>query len=99
MKEVGQPLNLLGLAKAGAGQVAPVPGTGLEVLLLDEGRPATIATASWLAVLEGELIVDLPHGDFRILQQGDSLHLPAGLEVGFEPLKPTVVLRSVPAEQ
>ncbi len=47
----------------------------------------------WLLVLSGELIIDLPHGDFRILKVGDSLHLPTGLKIGFEPLDDVVFLR------
>ena len=81
---VGEPLNLLGLARAAGDSVAVVPGTDLSVRRLAERRRETTATASWLLVLDGRLIVDLPHGDFRILDRGDALHLPAGLELDLQ---------------
>jgi hypothetical protein len=78
---VGEPLNLLGLARAAGERPALVPGTDLSVRRLAEQHQERTSAASWLLVLEGRLIVDLPHGDFRILERGDALHLPAGLEL------------------
>ena len=78
---VGDPLNLLGLARAAGARAVLVPGTDLSVRRLAERRRETTAAASWVLVLEGRLIVDLPHGDFRILERGDALHLPAGIEL------------------
>ncbi|MEJ2292477.1 MAG: hypothetical protein P8Y13_11680 [Deinococcales bacterium] len=81
---IGEPLNLLGLARAAGEAAAVVPGTDLSVRRLAERRRETTSAASWVLVLEGRLIVDLPHGDFRILERGDALHLPAGLELDLQ---------------
>jgi hypothetical protein len=70
-----------------------VPGTTFEVACLTESSRATLERSLWLLVLMGELIIDLPHGDFRILKVGDSLHLPTGLQISFEPLEDVVLLR------
>lgn len=92
MDEVAQPLNLLTLARSHPGGT-PVPGTGLEVLAVQQSVRQRLEQACWLLVLDGELIVDLPHGDFRILKAGESLRLPAGLEVSWQALGGAVVLR------
>ncbi len=89
---VAQPLNLLRLAK-GNPTGSSVPGTRLEALYLTEAAKHRLNEPWWLLVLEGELIVDLPHGDFRVLKVGDSLHLGAGLSVGLEPVENVVALR------
>ncbi len=48
----------------------------------------------WLLVLEGELIIDLPHGDFRVLKVGDSVHLgdERGEQITLTPLQEAVFL-------
>ncbi len=84
MSTVAEPLSLLGLARAAGEDAVGVPGTDLEVRSLRRPRRATTAEPAWLLVLDGRLIVDLPHGDFRILERGDTLHLPAGLEVALQ---------------
>lgn len=88
---VGEPLDLVALAR-GSGR-ARVPGSDLEVAALDATTPERLERPTWLLLLAGELIVDLPFGDFRKLAVGESLELPAGLRVSFEPLEPSVVLR------
>lgn len=70
------PLNLLNLAKAEPGLPKSALTRDLSVQALTE--TITLAPAGlWLLVLEGELIVDLPHGDFRVLKVGDSVRLEA----------------------
>lgn len=87
-----QAINLLTLAK-GDPAGSSVPGTELEALYLTEREQRELAEPWWLLVLEGELIIDLPHGDFRILKAGDALHLEAGLALGLQPLEAVVALR------
>jgi len=89
---VGEPLNLLGLARAAGEGAALVPGTELSVRRVAERREEALPSASWLLVLEGRLIVDLPHGDFRILERGDALHLPAGLTLTLQPVEGEALL-------
>ncbi|HEX7004444.1 MAG TPA: hypothetical protein VF168_09695 [Trueperaceae bacterium] len=91
-RRVEKPLNLPGLARTGAGAPQSVPGTRFEVSLLETRTSSTLAEGRWLLLLAGELIVDLPHGDFRILAEGDALRLPAGLEVACQPVRPSVLL-------
>jgi len=86
---VSAPLNLLHLAKT-------EPGTpnalfhDLSVQAIAE--PTTLAPADrWLLVLEGKLIIDLPHGDFRVLGVGDSVQLRAERAV-LTPLQAAVFL-------
>lgn len=88
--EVGQVLSLISLAKSE--QRFAVPGSNLEVLSVPSRQTHELSTSLWLSVLEGDLIIDLPHGDFRTLKPGDCLSLPAGITVHFEPLEFTVVL-------
>lgn len=84
------PLNLLDLAKAHPGDAKSTLQRDLWVRALRE--PLTIAPADfWLLLLEGELIVDLPHGDFHILKVGDSVRLNAQRAV-LRPLRDAVVL-------
>jgi hypothetical protein len=86
------PLNLLTLARTGGGSGQVVPGTRFEVTLIDKRAKERLSYDRWLLLLSGELIIDLPHGDFRILHAGDSLHLPEGLDVAYQPVEPAVVL-------
>jgi hypothetical protein len=90
--DIPQPLNLLSLAKS-SDQASSIPNTPLEVFSLNKKQVITLEQNLWLLVLEGELIIDLPHGDFRMLNVGDSLQLAKGLTVKMEPLEETVMLR------
>lgn len=87
----GDPLNLLHLARGDPGNPKAVPGTDLQVQALAEPVPLDGAPI-WLLLLEGKLIVDLPHGDFRLLKVGDSLALHAP-HATLTPLEAAVVLR------
>ena len=87
------PLNLISLAKSGAGEVQAVPQTDFKVQVLGEPQPLVLDSDLWLLILEGDLILDLPHGDFRTLKKGDSLLLKAPLEATLTPLEDTVILQ------
>lgn len=87
-----QTLNLLSLARTSPGEPTVVPGTDLKVRALTKVTQLKLTVPLWLVVLEGDLIIDLPFGDFRNVQQGDSLRLEAGLELTLTPLKETVLL-------
>lgn len=89
-----EPLNLINLARAAGGGLRPVPGTDFDVQAVLSPSKQTLARGLWLLVLQGELVVDLPHGDFRHLKRGDSLQLTAGLEVTLTPIGDTVLLRA-----
>jgi hypothetical protein len=90
--DIPQPLNVLSLARS-SDKAAGLPNTGLEVLSLSKKQTFTLEKNTWLLVLEGELIIDLPFGDFRHLNVGDSLQLAKGLQIKMEPLEETVILR------
>ena len=84
------PLNLLNLAKAEPGHAKSALAEGLSVQALSEPLKLTPVKV-WLVVLEGELIIDLPHGDFRVLKVGDSVKLDSA-EVTLTPLQSAVFL-------
>ena len=91
---VAQPLNLVALARANP-KGSAVPGTKLEAIIVEQEAMHELPSTIWLMVIQGELIIDLPYGDFRLLKKGDSLHLEKGTKVSFEPLKEVVALRQV----
>jgi hypothetical protein len=92
MTDIPQPLNVLSLARS-SDKASSIPNTNLELLALRKAQHLTLEHNLWLLVLEGELIIDLPFGDFRVLKVGDSLQLAKGLQVKMEPLEETVILR------
>jgi hypothetical protein len=92
MTDIPQPLNILSLARS-SDKASSIPNTSLEVFSLKKKQTVMLEKAMWLLVLEGELIIDLPFGDFRVLKVGDSLQLAKGLQVKMEPLEETVILR------
>lgn len=89
-QEIAQPLNIIQLAKGS--QQTGVVGTDLQVRAIREVVEETIARDTWLLLLQGELIIDLPHHDFRILRVGDALTLPEGVHVSFNPVQESIVL-------
>jgi hypothetical protein len=91
MSRPQEALNLVSLAKAAGGGAKAVPGTALKVRVVEKGAEV-LASDRWLLVLEGELIIDLPHGDFRHLKVGDSLRLEADTPVSYTPMRETVIL-------
>ena len=85
-----EPLNLLNLAKTEPGISKSALEHDLSVQALTE--PLTLSPAKvWLVVLEGSLIIDLPHGDFYNLKVGDSVRLEAE-QVTLTPLQDAVFL-------
>lgn len=85
-----EPLNLLNLAKTEPGRAKSALEHDLSVQALTE--PLTLSPAKlWVLVLEGSLIVDLPHGDFYTLKVGDSVRLDAE-RVTLTPLQGAVFL-------
>ncbi len=90
---VAQPLNVISLAKSNpSGSV--IPGTQLEACIVSKQSKHELKQDLWILVLQGELIIDLPYGDFRLLKKGDSLHIEAGTSISFEPLDEVIVLRT-----
>lgn len=87
-----KPLNLPSLARTGAGAPQAVPGTLFEVSYVEQRSEERLEDDRWLLLLSGELIIDLPHGDFRILEAGDSLRLPRGVVISCQPVQPAVLL-------
>ncbi len=84
-----EPLNLLNLARAESGRAKSVLAHGLSVQALT--TPLVLAPVRlWLLVLGGELIIDLPHGDFRVLKVGDSVWLEG--QVTLIPLEEAIFL-------
>jgi glyoxylate utilization-related uncharacterized protein len=69
-----------------------VPGTDLEVQALAERTLLEPAANCLLIVIEGQLIVDLPGGAFRVLEAGDSLMLPAATQLALQPVAGQAVL-------
>ena len=92
MAEIPQVLNLKSLAKTAADVLETIPGTDFSISLMRDPSDTTLEDDVWLLVLEGELIIDLPYGDFRILRTGDSVHLLKDVPVSYQPQKDTIVL-------
>ena len=92
MSEIPQVVGLAALAKSNP-EGAALPGTSLSVRMVKDKQAFKLEQDTWLLVLEGELIVDLPFGDFRILKQGESLHLPGSLDISWQPLDEVVLLQ------
>jgi len=55
-----------------------VPGVALHVQALAPRSPLQADPGATLLVLEGRLVVDLPQGDYRVLERGDLFRLPEG---------------------
>lgn len=92
-----EPLNLLNLAKTEPGVPKSALASDLSVQALTE--PLTLSPVEmWLVVLEGLLIVDLPHGDFYTLGVGDSVRLGAE-RATLTPLDGAVFLADVAPER
>jgi len=90
---VAEVLNLKSLAEATTGAFA-VSGTEIQVEQIDTKRRLEPTSNLLLVVLEGELIVDLPHGDFRILRQNDSLQLSETIEATLNPVDTVIFLQA-----
>ena len=91
--ETAEILNLKNLAEASNG-AASIAGTEIQVEQIREKRKLEPTSNLWLLVLEGELIIDLPHGDFRILRQNDSLRLSKNTEATLNPVDTVIFLQA-----
>jgi hypothetical protein len=89
---VGAPVSVTGLARAAGAAGAPIPGRPWVAARLERAATWTLARRRWLLAVDAAVIVDLPHGDFRVLQRGDALELPAGLAVALQPVKEAATL-------
>jgi hypothetical protein len=89
---VGDAVSVTGLARAAGEAGAPVPGRPWVAARLERATTWTLERSRWLLALDAAVIVDLPHGDFRVLQRGDALELPAGMAVALQPVKEAATL-------
>lgn len=87
-------LRLPSLARSRASDAAELPGTGLRVRSVRSRESRQLAGSQWFILLAGDLIVDLPYGDFRRLLPGDACRFEAGVDVVLNPLAPCVVLEA-----
>lgn len=90
--EVGQVVGVLGLARAAGEAGAALPGRAWVAARLEQRVSWRLQRPRWLLALDAAVIVDLPYGDFRVLQRGDALELPAGTEVALQPVADAVSL-------
>jgi hypothetical protein len=90
--EVGQVVGVLGLARAAGEAGAALPGRAWVAARLERRVEWRLQRPRWLLALDAAVIVDLPYGDFRLLQRGDALELPAGTEVALQPVADAVSL-------
>ena len=85
-ERVGQVVGVLGLARAAGEAGAALPGRPWVAARLERRVGWRLNRGRWLLALDGALIVDLPYGDFRVLQRGDALELPAGVDLALQPV-------------
>ena len=91
-EDVGQPVGVLGLARAAGEAGAALPGRAWVAARLERRVAWRLPRPRWLLALDAAVIVALPYGDFRVLQRGDALELPAGVEVTLQPVADAVSL-------
>ncbi|MEM7735646.1 MAG: hypothetical protein AAF267_07625 [Deinococcota bacterium] len=90
--DVPDVLNLLDLA-SGADQ-HPVPALGAVLEQVTDPEPRHVLPDQWYMVLAGELIIDLPYGDFRILRANDLLVFDEAVDVTLTPVEDVTLLRA-----
>lgn len=83
---VPQVVGVLGLARAAGEAGAALPGQPWVAARLERRVTWRLDRSRWLLALDAAVIVDLPYGDFRLLQRGDALELPASVEVAVQPV-------------
>lgn len=89
---VGDVVAVLGLARAAGPAGATLPGRPWVAARFERPLAWRLTRPRWLLALDAALIVDLPHGDFRVLQRGDALELPADVELRLQPVKDAVAV-------
>jgi len=87
------PLHLIRLAASSAGKPFALPQLGhhLEVIFLEKPLVDTPETCTYLC-LEGELLLDLKHGDFLHLKRGEATRLEQDVARTLTPVGKTTVL-------
>lgn len=90
--EVGDVVAVLGLARAAGPAGAALPGRALVAARIDGPVGWRLVRPRWLLALDAALIVDLPFGDFRVLQRGDALELPADVDLRLQPVGDAVAV-------
>lgn len=90
--EAGPVVGVLGLATAAGEAGAALPGRPWVAARLERRVSWRLTRPRWLLALDGAAIVDLPHGDFRMLQRGEAVELPAGVEAAVQPIGDAVAL-------
>ncbi|MFC6591848.1 hypothetical protein ACFP81_07385 [Deinococcus lacus] len=91
MTAAPQALHLPRLAAAQPGHWVGVPGSALAVITLRHAL-APQAQAGWLTCLSGEVVIDLPGGDWVRLQAGEAYSVPAGWRATAGAAQPTLLL-------
>ena len=84
------PLNLPRLAQSMAGQWVSLPGSAARVLGLTERVAGT--APGYLICLAGEVVVDLPAGDFVKLRVGETFRVADGIWQALATAEGTVLL-------
>jgi hypothetical protein len=89
-------LKLPTLARSKVGRAFVLPdssgaGAGMEVLALEQPSPQAPRKTFYLC-LEGELLIDLPYGNFVHLHSGDCVTLEAEISRTLVPVQGAVVL-------
>ena len=90
--QVGQVVGVFGLARAAGEAGTALPGRAWVAARIERRVDWCLTTPRWLLALDAALIVDLPHGDFRVLQRGDAVELPAGVDLALQPVGDAVSL-------
>lgn len=90
--EVPQTVAVRGLARASGPEGAQLPGKAWVTAEVQSRIHWRLQRGRWLLALHGSAIVDLPHGDSRLLHPGDALELPTGLELHLQPVADAVTL-------
>ena len=85
-------VGVLGLARAAGEEGVALPGQAWVAARLERRVGWQLARPRWLLTLDAAAIVDLPFGDFRLLERGDALELPGGVEVWVQPVGDAVSL-------
>jgi hypothetical protein len=91
-RPVGDVVAVLGLARAAGAAGAPLPGRPWVTARFEAPLAWRLTRPRWLLALDAALIVDLPHGDFRVLQRGEALELPADVDLRLQPVKAAVAV-------
>jgi mannose-6-phosphate isomerase-like protein (cupin superfamily) len=95
-------VNLARVARAqapGTPLAVPLTGASIEVVRLHSPLPDDEQREVFYLALEGELVVDMPLGQFAHLTPGDSVTVPAGTSRRLCPVGEAVILRVTAASE